>query len=237
MQLAPHLHRIGNDMVSVYLVDTPGGITVIDAGFPGHYRDLQKEVAAIGKDMTDIRGVVLTHGDCDHIGFAERLRSQHDVPVYVHAADAHQTRTGERPKPTVRPMRFGPTAGFIAYALRKDGLRTRHPRRVIEIGSGDELPLPGDLEIIDIPGHSPGSIAVRVPAADAVMVGDAFVTRNLLTGNLGPQPAPFSQDPAQATTSLERLAELDASWVLPAHGAPWHGTPADAVARTLARRR
>ena len=31
MQLAPHLHRIGNDIVAAYLVETPEGITVIDA--------------------------------------------------------------------------------------------------------------------------------------------------------------------------------------------------------------
>lgn len=40
MQLAPSLHRIGNDIVAAYLVDTPEGITVIDAGLPGHWREL-----------------------------------------------------------------------------------------------------------------------------------------------------------------------------------------------------
>ena len=32
MKLGPSLHRIGNDIVAVYLVDTPEGVTVIDAG-------------------------------------------------------------------------------------------------------------------------------------------------------------------------------------------------------------
>jgi hypothetical protein len=30
--------------------------------------------------------------------------------------------------------------------------------------------------------------------------------------------------------SLDRLAALDASWVLPGHGSPWHGTTSDVVA-------
>ncbi|WP_327686270.1 MBL fold metallo-hydrolase [Streptomyces sp. NBC_00467] len=229
MQLAPHLHRLGNDIVATYLIDTPEGITLIDAGFPGHWRDLQKEVTALGKRLSDVKGLILTHGDCDHIGFAERLRDQMGVPVYVHAADADQVRTGVRPKATTGPMRLGPAMGFFAYALRKDGLRARHVRQVEEIADEDVLPLPGKPKIIGLPGHSPGSIAIHVPIADAVMVGDAFVTRHLLTGRRGPQPAPFSQDPTAAVSSLERLAELQASWVLPAHGAPWHGSPADAV--------
>ena len=84
MQLAPHLHRIGNDIVAAYLVDAPEGITVIDAGLPGHFRDLQTELKAMGRSLDDIKGVVLTHGDSDHLGFAERLRSDHGVPIYVH---------------------------------------------------------------------------------------------------------------------------------------------------------
>ena len=230
MRLAPHLHRLGNDIVATYLIDTPDGITLIDAGFPGHYGDLQKEIAALGKQVSDIKGLILTHGDCDHIGFAERLRSRHGVPVYVHAADADQARTGERPKPSTGPVRPGPATGFLAYALRKDGLRARHVQQIEEIGDGDVLPLPGEPEIIGVPGHSPGSVAIRVPVADAVLIGDALVTRHFLTGRSGPQLAPFSQDPAAAASSLSRLAELDASWVLPAHGPPWQGSPAEAVA-------
>ena len=46
----------------------------------------------MGRSLDDVRGVVLTHGDTDHIGFAERLRRDHGVPVYVHAADAARAR-------------------------------------------------------------------------------------------------------------------------------------------------
>ena len=34
MKLGPNLHRIGNDIIAAYLVETPDGITVIDAGLP-----------------------------------------------------------------------------------------------------------------------------------------------------------------------------------------------------------
>ncbi len=54
---------------------------------------------------------------------------------------------------------------------------------------------PGSPRIIGMPGHSPGSIAIHVPAADAVFVGDALTTRHVLTGEHGPQPAPFTDDP------------------------------------------
>ncbi|MFG1811686.1 MBL fold metallo-hydrolase [Streptomyces sp. NPDC049040] len=227
MKLAPHLHRLGNDVVACYLVDTPEGITLIDAGLPGHWRDLQRELRSLGKSAEDIKGLVLTHGDSDHIGFAERLRREHGVPIHVHAADAVRTRTGEKPKTAAGPMRIGPALGFFWYGLRKNGLRTAHVREVVEVSDGQVLDLPGNPVIVPMPGHSPGSVAVHVPLADAVFVGDALTTRHVLTGRGGPQPAPFTDDPAESLASLERLAALQASWVLPGHGAPWHGSPAE----------
>lgn len=232
MRLAPHLHRLGNDIVACYLIDTPEGITLIDAGLPGHWQDLQQELRAIGKTEADIRGLILTHGDSDHIGFAERLRSTHGVPVFVHSGDAVRARTGEKPKVSTPPLRIGPTIQFFAYGLRKNGLRAKYIREVTEINDGDVLDLPGSPKIIGLPGHSPGSVAVHVEIADAVFVGDGLTTRHVLTGRVGPQPAPFTDDPAMALSSLERLAGLKASWVLPGHGAPWQVSP-DEVAETI----
>ena len=234
MKLAPHLHRLGNDIVASYLIEVPEGITLIDAGLPGHWNDLKAELAAIGRPMSDIRGLVLTHGDGDHIGFAERLRRETGVPVFIHAADAHRVRTGEKPKTAMGPARLGPTLGFFAYGIRKNALRTHHVSEVVEVADGDVLDLPGAPVIIEMPGHSPGSIAVHVPVADAVFVGDALTTRHVLTGKVGAQPAPFTDEPDTALASLDRLAGVSASWVLPGHGAPWHGSPADIAAAVRA---
>ena len=234
MKLAPHLHRLGNDIVASYLIDLPEGITLIDAGLPGHWADLQDELVLIGRSLSDIRGLILTHGDSDHIGFAERLRQETGVPIFVHAADAHRARTGEKPKTPMGPARLWPMLGFFAYGLRKNGMRTQYVQDVVEISDGDVLDLPGSPLIIGMPGHSPGSIAVHIPAADAVVVGDALTTRHVLTGREGAQPAPFTDEPAVADTSLDRLAEISASWVLPGHGAPWQGSPADLVATVRA---
>ncbi|MFT4211549.1 MAG: MBL fold metallo-hydrolase [Microbacterium sp.] len=237
MELAPHLHRLGNDIVACYLIDTPEGITLIDAGLPGHWRDLQRALRSLGKTTADIRGLVLTHGDSDHIGFAERLRREHGVPVYVHAADAERARTGRKPKTPAGRMRLWPTTRFFAYALSKNAIPTAHVKEVVEVADGDVLDLPGSPAIVGMPGHSPGSVAVHVPAVDAIFVGDALTTRHVLTGREGPQPAPFTDEPERALDSLDRLAALSASWVLPGHGAPWQGSgPAAAAAVRAAAR-
>lgn len=223
MELQPGLRRIGNDIIAAHLVVEDVGITVVDAGLRGHWHDLQGELRSLGRSIDDIRGVVLTHGDSDHVGFAERLRRDHAVPVFVHAADAARARGEESTKPGMGGFRLGPVLRFGAYSIRKGGLRTRWLGEVHEIGDGEVLDLPGSPEILHLPGHSPGSIAVHVPSVGALFVGDALTTGHVLTGRRGPQPAPFTDDPAAATASLARLATLEVDWVIPGHGAPWRG--------------
>ncbi len=233
MRLAPSLHRIGNDIVAAYLIVTPEGITLVDAGLPGMYSDLTRELDAIGRSLDDIRGILLTHGDSDHVGFAERLRAERGIPVFVHAADADRARGGDKPKTPMGSTRIGPLLQFAAYGIRK-GMRPTWLTEVREVTDGDTLDLPGAPRVMSMPGHSPGSIAIFSPDVRAVFVGDALTPRHVLTGRTGPGPAPFTDDPAEALASLGRIADLDADWVLPGHGPAFHGSPAGAVEAVLA---
>ena len=229
MKLGPSLHRVGNDIVAMYLVVTPDGILLVDAGLAGQWRDLNAELAGIGRSVDDIKAIMLTHGDTDHIGCAERLRRDHGVPIYVHEADAARARGEVKATASWGRVKFGATVRFLWYALRKGGMRTTYLTEVIPVHDGQVLDLPGAPHVIALPGHSPGSIAVHVPLVDAVFVGDALTTRHVLTGRSGPQPAPFTDDPQQALDSLTRLDGIQATWVLPGHGTPWSGGTHEAV--------
>jgi glyoxylase-like metal-dependent hydrolase (beta-lactamase superfamily II) len=231
MKLAPSLHRLGSSLVNSYLVEESGLVTIVDAGLPGYWRDLPAGLAAMGRTLDDVRAVVLTHGDTDHIGFAERLRTERGVPVYVHELDAARAR-GEVKKPATGwgPMKIRPLLGFLAYGARKGALRIKYVTEVVTFRGGDTLDVPGQPRIIHMPGHTPGSSAIHVTAVDAVFVGDAMTTRSVLTGELGPHLAPFTLEPAQARESLAALERVEATWVLPGHGEAWSAGAAAAVA-------
>jgi glyoxylase-like metal-dependent hydrolase (beta-lactamase superfamily II) len=230
VELAPQLRRIGNDIIAAHLILGDEGMTLVDTGLPGHYRDLMRELNDLGRPVSDIKGIVLTHGDSDHVGFAERLRSELGIPVYIGAEDAARAKGAKPPATPKDPRRIGPVVRFFAYAIAKGGFRTRPLQEVTPVQDGDVLPLPGSPRIVAMPGHSPGSVAVHVPAVRAVFVGDELTTRHVLTGVEGPQPAPFTDDQAGSSASLDRLADLDVDWVIPGHGAPWHGSTSSLIA-------
>jgi glyoxylase-like metal-dependent hydrolase (beta-lactamase superfamily II) len=225
MRLAPGLHRVGNGLVNSYLVDDGGQVTVVDAGMPGQYGDLVRELGTMGRSMSDVRAVVLTHGDTDHIGFAERLRRDHGVPVFVHALDADRARLVVR-KPSTGwgPIRVRPFASFMLYGARKGGLRNAPVTELRTFAAdGTTLDVPGAPRLIHLPGHTPGSVAIHVPTLEALFVGDALTTHDVLTGADGPRLAPFTIDREAALQSLARLDGIEARWVLPGHGQAWTG--------------
>lgn len=230
MKIAPHIHRIGNDsIVNAYLVEEAGEVTIIDAGVPGYYGDIPRELAAMGRSVTDVRALVLTHGHSDHIGFAERLRRERSVPVSVHELDAALAR-GDVPNPAKSgPMKLAPLLGFLWFGVLHGALRTPHLLEVSTFGDGATLDVPGSPRVILVPGHTPGSAALLVPALDALFAGDALSTYAVTTGVRGPQIAPFTADADEALESLTRLEGVVARWVLPGHGDAWDGGVAAAI--------
>lgn len=222
MEVAPHVRRIGTGAVNVYLVEEGGEVAIVDAGLPGQWDDLPDELAAMGRTLADVRCVLLTHGHSDHIGFAERMRSERHVPVWIHEADAALAR-GEVPNPArgTGPIRPLPLLAFLWLGLRKGGLKRPVVREVSTYGDGATLDAPGSPRVTLTPGHTPGSAVLHSEAYEVAFVGDAFATLAVTTGERGPRVAPFTADAEQAIDSLSRIERLPAKVALPGHGDPW----------------
>jgi glyoxylase-like metal-dependent hydrolase (beta-lactamase superfamily II) len=230
MEIARGLRRIGSDVVNSYLVIDGDDVTVIDAGMTRYWRLLEAELASIGKTTDNVRALVLTHGDPDHIGFAAQLYREKGIAAHIHEADADRARLKvKKPNSGWGPVKMKPFAAFMWYGARHGGLRAHAVDHLQTFGTDEVIDVPGAPRIIHTPGHTPGSVCVHVAAVDAMFVGDEMTTRNVLTGVAGPKPAPFTLQPAQAIESLAKIEDINATWMLPGHGPAWDGGVSEAV--------
>ena len=223
---APGIHRVEDAYVNWYLVEDGPRLAVVDTGLPRSWRSLHRALLELGRSPGQIDAVVLTHGHFDHMGFAERARTELGVPVWSHELEVSVTRhpwryEHERSRVPyfVRYPRFPVifAAMGVAGALWVKGLGGGRPFR-----DEGELDVPGRPTVVFSPGHTYGHCAFHLPDRGALLSGDALVTLNPYTGDEGPRivAGAATADSRQALASLDRLAATGARTVLPGHGAP-----------------
>ncbi len=240
MQVADRIYRLGDRYVNWYVIEEGDKLTVLDAGFPAHWEQLPDLLASIGRTLTDVDALLLTHHHPDHLGSAERIRAEANARVLIHAADAAGARRGG-----VNPAILGLLGAmfrpfFARYALYMARAGVLHVPAIAELSTfadGERLDVPGAPRVIHAPGHTRGECVLHLEDRDVLFSGDALVTLDTATGYVGPSlmTPPFVLDQAEALASLDRLEATAAGIVLPGHGEPWHDGVREAV--RLARHR
>lgn len=217
-------------------------VTLIDSGYPGDRELIGAALGAVGRNLTNVETVILTHGHVDHLGSAEWLRREHDVAVHVHRDEAAQARGERRERITelalARNLWRPGVITFLGNALAKGGLKPEHVQ-VVEVFEGDApLDVPGHPVPVHTPGHTSGHAGFHLPERGVLFTGDALITVDLWDeSDRGPQLVrpEFNHDHDQAAASLGRFGSLEAAAVVPGHGRPYRGSPAQAVEEALAR--
>jgi glyoxylase-like metal-dependent hydrolase (beta-lactamase superfamily II) len=190
------IHILGTDFVHFYLLEEDGEITLVDAGVSGYRKTLEPALARIGRSIDDVKAIVLTHADPDHVGFAGELQRTHAIPVYVHRADSDRTREGRTKKTEASPLdmltmlRHADARRALRHMIANGGARQPKVAEVIPFDDGDQLDVPGRLQAIHTPGHSDGHCVLYAPSRDALFIGDAVNNINIFTGQPGAQVAP-----------------------------------------------
>jgi glyoxylase-like metal-dependent hydrolase (beta-lactamase superfamily II) len=234
-QVLGGLYRLTNGCSNFYLVEEQGKAVVVDAGTPRDWKRLVRSMARLHRTLEDIEAVLLTHAHPDHTGFAERARREAQATVWIQEADAEAARSGKvagKRDGSMRPYLFrGETYRTLAILMTRGGGRIVPIATVSTFRDGEQLDVPGHPIVVHAPGHSPGSAALWFKSSSVLCTGDTLVTRNPLTGRLGPQvmPSALNADTGQALDSLRRLEAITAQLVLPGHGEVWNKGTADAV--------
>jgi glyoxylase-like metal-dependent hydrolase (beta-lactamase superfamily II) len=199
----------------VYLLVSEGGLTLVDTGNPGEAGRIVSQLEEGGYALSDLRAIVLTHCHVDHTGGVAELARCSGARVLAHRDEA----------PYIEKTEPLPASSFVRRLLdwvSDRVFRTAACRVDQALEDGDVVDALGGLQVIHVPGHTPGNIALYGSDRGILFCGDTIFNGNPFSGRggIGPPPRAFSLDAARAEASARELANLPAEVVCFGHGEP-----------------
>ncbi len=178
---------VGVYNVNCYILwKTEKNALVIDPG-----ANPEKIINEIEKRSGVVDTIFLTHGHFDHIGAVDALVEKYQCPVYMHPDDYE----------------------MLNDVVKNEShyLKVTSKAKPIFVPEGKQIISDLEVEIIDTPGHSPGSCMLLYKkylfAGDMIFKGSVGRTDLLLSS------------PSQMKQSIEKVKKLDPSYlVFPGHG-------------------
>lgn len=132
--------------------------------------------------------ILLTHAHFDHIGAVDLMRETYEIPVYVHQYEekwlSNASLNGSKLFPVVEDIEGKPAD----HLIDREGEMT--------IGSFT-------FQVLETPGHSPGSVSFYFKESNIVFSGDA-----LFAGSIGRTDLPGGNQKQLLESIHNRLLEL-----------------------------
>lgn len=179
-----------NNCNSFYIGGNIGAL--IDPGLTKHVPALLEKMAQDGIETKNIRYIINTHSHPDHFEGSEYFYDQ-DIQIALNKDE----------------FDFLQGPGGELYGLF--GLAA--PQAKIDLFLSEGLLTLGDdeFQVIHVPGHSPGSIALYWPRRKALFSGDVIFNQNV-----GRTDFPGGNG-SLLKKSISKLSVLDVEWLLPGH--------------------
>ena len=211
---------------NTYVVGNPASkdLSLIDPGLTGKGRYKIEALQAMGIELSFLRRIILTHAHIGHIGCLSEIRQQ--IPtaeLWIHAREAEPLERGDE------RIVYGNMARSLCqaqYGLRPGAFHVRVDRK---LRGGETFDLGGmPWEIIHIPGHSLGSIALYQRSRRMLISGDVVYANDTVG-----RSDFHGGDAHELKKSLMRLAQLEVDVLLPGHNRIAEGLPSGYIVKII----
>jgi glyoxylase-like metal-dependent hydrolase (beta-lactamase superfamily II) len=224
---------LGRRRFAQWLVVGDNRLLLVDSGVDGTIaQHVQPALRTLGRDVADITDVVISHADVDHYGGNAELRR---LAPGARIVSSPQDRSWIESWSTVSRERYG---WYRQHGLDYDEgtwvwlEQAAGPDTALDgtVSDGDRLDLGGiAVEVVALPGHSPGHLGVVHHESGTAIVMDAVLELGLYTtDDVRISPPPYGSVVDYRGTA-ERLRALRPARLGTSHYAPIEGDAAVAA--------
>lgn len=225
----------GRTVLNPTLVWDDETAVLIDAGMPGSWESIRAAMSRAGIPADQLRAVILTHQDLDHIGSLPEILQERgsSVEVYAHELDKPYIE-GTLPLFKTTPANMAKILETLPEGERQKALALfeNPPKAKVDrtLADGDELPFCGGIRVVHTPGHTPGHICLYLKTSKTLVAGDAMI---YMGGSLRGPVSQTTPDMDTALGSLKKLVNLEIESVICYHGGYCHDNVRDQLNQLL----
>jgi glyoxylase-like metal-dependent hydrolase (beta-lactamase superfamily II) len=210
MEVAPNVHQIVLNFVNAYLIIDADGLTLIDTGMPGSDKKILEYISSIDHTPNDLKRIILTHSDIDHIGGLAALQAASGARTYANSIEAEGIARGK----STRPLK-GRGLRLMLFKLLMPMFKAKSAKIDERLNDGQVLPILGGLRVVNTFGHTPGHISLYSPSTGILFGGDSMRSSE---DRLMPSPLINTWDQAKMLEAIKIQAALGAEIVCVGHG-------------------
>lgn len=207
MKITDNVYIVPGVIANPYIIVDTDGLTIIDAGLPRTDKKILAYITSLGKSASDIKRIILTHSDLDHVGGLSALQKATGARTYASKIEADAIARGK----ASREIKGGSIMRKVLFAVIGPFFKAT-PFQVDEILTEGQVV--NGLRVLETPGHTPGHISLFSESTGVLFCGDSMVSENGLQDS---RPA-VTWDQAKAKESVAKQAQLGARIVCSGHG-------------------
>lgn len=216
----------GRRFVNVYLIEDEDGVTIFDCGI----RQMALSIRAAAKQFGGAGRIVLGHAHADHRGAAALM----GLPVLCHPLEQPDVEGDGGQHYFTHEGMIAPQR-ILLHRLLKSWDAGPVPVSGL-VREGDPV---GDFRVVEVPGHSPGQIALYREHDGVALTSDCFYTVDIRTFRYTRARVTHegvNLDTDQARRSIRKLADLQPSAAWPGHAGPVKGNVRSELIRAATRK-
>lgn len=215
----PNINPQSNDFVYPTVIKDGSNLTLIDTGYPKQIEYIKSALEKDGLDINNIKTIILTHQDIDHIGnVKDILNLVPDIEIISYNEEADYINGNKTPckvEYMERNLDKMDEKGKKFYHLFKTFFENNKINVDKVVKNGDVISKGEDMQVIATPGHTPGHMCLYIEKYKLLIAGDLLCLKD---GNITLCPKELNYNNDMYLQSVNKIRDLELEMIICFHG-------------------
>ena len=219
----PNINPQSKDFVYPTVIKDGSNLALIDTGYPKQIEYIKSELEKDGLNINNIKTIILTHQDIDHIGNVKAiLNLVPNIEIITYEEEAEYIKGNKTPckvEYMERNLDKMDEKGKQFYHFFKTFFENNKISVDKTVKSDDVINNGESMKVIATPGHTPGHMCLYIEKYKLLIAGDLLISKD---GKVTTTSKELNYDNDVYLKSLDKIKNLELETIICFHGGVYY---------------